>query len=85
MLPVYLNDIYLLDLHKMEWEKITGNDILGTFPSARMSMGMVEINKQIVFYGGFGETGIIPVPAVPHVLLYRHLVMFGLNYVSFCM
>ncbi len=60
VLPVYLNDMYRLDLNKMEWEKFSGSDVLGTFPSARMGMGMVEINEKIVFYGGFSATGMSP-------------------------
>jgi hypothetical protein len=65
IVAVLLNDMYLLDLQKLEWKKINVDDVLGTFPSARRSMGMVVINEKIVIYGGFGAEGMFLVPRHP--------------------
>ncbi len=56
-IAVLLNDMYLFDVQKLEWKKINENDVLGTFPSARMGIGMVAIHQKFMMYGGFGAEG----------------------------
>ncbi len=69
MATVFLNDMHFIDVQEMVWRQIQTDDVLGSLPSPRKSLGMVAISDKIIVYGGTGNTGKFILYHVGYILL----------------
>ncbi len=54
-----LDDVYKFDPVALQWTQIKPEDLLGSIPSARNTLGFASANGNIYAYGGISESGAI--------------------------